>query len=228
MKKIANGRDLCNVCMSDFCKKHIVDVGTKSLMSRSREQILEHARIGGVASSKIPNSGRFNSERWSNMPESEQRAQVLKANKALHEKLNSDPDAKRKHFKKVHAQKGIGYISKGHKSLHAAISNMGFKTHIVIDSMEVDECNEDLRVIVEYNGDYWHCNPSKYDKDYYNKSIKMTAGQKWKKDIARNYILKKLGYKVIVVWESDWKINKDLIIEDIERACYEAGVKNKN
>ena len=33
--------------------------------------------------------------------------------------------------------------------------------------------------IVEINGDFWHCNPKIYDKNYYNKMINMTAEDKW-------------------------------------------------
>jgi hypothetical protein len=41
---------------------------------------------------------------------------------------------------------------------------------------------EDNNVIIEYNGDYWHCNPSKYKEDFYNDRINMTSKEKWEKD----------------------------------------------
>jgi hypothetical protein len=25
-----------------------------------------------------------------------------------------------------------------------------------------------LKLLIEYNGDYWHCNPNKYNSDYFN------------------------------------------------------------
>jgi len=59
------------------------------------------------------------------------------------------------------------------------------------------------KTVVECFGDYWHCNPGKYTSDFYNKSLHMTAEEKWEKDSARIKKLESLGYKVNVLWESD-------------------------
>lgn len=59
-----------------------------------------------------------------------------------------------------------------------------------------------LKLIVECYGDYWHCNPEIYSDTFYNKSLKMTAQEKWAKDGARLEVFNKLGYKTIVVWEN--------------------------
>ena len=56
--------------------------------------------------------------------------------------------------------------------------------------------------IIECHGDYWHCNPKKYSPDSYNKSLKMTAKEKWKKDQERLNQLKAAGYDVEIRWES--------------------------
>jgi hypothetical protein len=57
--------------------------------------------------------------------------------------------------------------------------------------------------IIECYGDYWHCNPKKYAPDYYNKSIKMTAQEKWNKDAERICQLTSYGYDVEIHWETD-------------------------
>ena len=31
----------------------------------------------------------------------------------------------------------------------------------------------DLNLIIEYFGDYWHCNPLKYDANYFNQKLKL-------------------------------------------------------
>ena len=49
----------------------------------------------------------------------------------------------------------------------------------------VDMLNDKAGVIVEYFGDYWHCNPAVYKKDFYNRSIKKTAAEKWSADESR-------------------------------------------
>jgi G:T-mismatch repair DNA endonuclease (very short patch repair protein) len=66
-----------------------------------------------------------------------------------------------------------------------------------------DYVNEDKKHIVEVYGDYWHCNPELFEADFYHPQLKMTAGDKWKKDANRKTELEKLGYTVTVVWECE-------------------------
>jgi len=58
--------------------------------------------------------------------------------------------------------------------------------------------------IIEYFGDYWHCNPNKYDANYYHQILKMTAQDVWDKDKLKIETLQKKGYDVKIVWEKDW------------------------
>jgi G:T-mismatch repair DNA endonuclease (very short patch repair protein) len=61
--------------------------------------------------------------------------------------------------------------------------------------------------IIEFNGDYWHMNPNKYKASYFNKSIQETAGEKWKIDNEKINLIKKEGYEVLIVWESEYHQN---------------------
>lgn len=70
--------------------------------------------------------------------------------------------------------------------------------------------------IIEFYGNYWHANPEKYAKDYevvfpYNK--RMTAEQVWNKDTNRINGLLELGYEVLIIWESDYKKDKQGTIQ---------------
>jgi len=223
-RKIYNNEHACTECVLKVSKKILSEAGKKALKAIPKEKRLENCSKAGKISATKPNSGRFTTERWNSMSPEEQRKQVNKANQALHKKLE-DPEEKKKHFEKIFKQKCIGYQSSGHHDLHDNIKNMGFDTHVNILGMEVDECNEDLKIVIEYNGDFWHCNPQKWKKDDYNSAIKMTAGEKWAKDIARKKILTKMGYSVIVVWESDWEANKEKYLNRIKN---EVGKKRKN
>lgn len=71
-----------------------------------------------------------------------------------------------------------------------------------------DFCLEDKKKIIEYNGDYWHCNPKIYVPTYYNSVTKMTAKQKWKKDKKKIDFAKQQGYDVLVIWEKEYNDNK--------------------
>lgn len=68
-------------------------------------------------------------------------------------------------------------------------------------------------LLIEYNGDYWHCNPKKYEANYYNKKKNKTAKEIWEYDKNKLYLAKKYGYNCIVIWETDYKKNKNIIKE---------------
>lgn len=67
--------------------------------------------------------------------------------------------------------------------------------------------------IIEFNGDYWHCNPSIYEAEYFNKSLQCTAKEKWEFDKWKNSLIESYGYEVIVIWESEWNENPKQIID---------------
>lgn len=70
--------------------------------------------------------------------------------------------------------------------------------------------------IIEFFGDYWHANPRKYkenDTIQTRKAGKITAAQIWESDKNRLAALKQQGYKVLVIWESDFKENKEREIQ---------------
>lgn len=226
--KISSGRNLCALCVKKEVTRLIVEAGTKALKGRSKEEIQKHAKIGGNASAKIENSGRFNSQRWESMSPEDQKKQVMRASDALQEKLNSNPEFKDSHWRKIFKQMKIGYVSKAHKELHENLEPLGFETHIVISGMQVDECNEKLKIVLEYNGDFWHCNPEKWTSDQYNKAIKMTAGEKWTADLNRKRVLTKLGYEVLVIWESEWIKDKEKCLDRIKNKINEITLKKTN
>lgn len=69
--------------------------------------------------------------------------------------------------------------------------------------------------IVEYNGDYWHCNPSKYkatDKVKRNNTL-VAVSEVWQKDKKKIETAENLGYTVMIVWEADFKKNRKEVIK---------------
>lgn len=58
-------------------------------------------------------------------------------------------------------------------------------------------------IIIEFFGDYWHCNPKIYNSDYYHKIMKITASQKWELDKKRiDSIINLTKASVLIFWES--------------------------
>lgn len=100
-----------------------------------------------------------------------------------------------------------------HKRIRAilCLGDLGFLSEQCIGPYRVDEFHRDKRVIVEINGDYVHANPKKYpyDTPISVNGLRYTARQKWEQDLHRANYLRKQGYLVLTVWESDdmenWK-----------------------
>ncbi len=63
---------------------------------------------------------------------------------------------------------------------------------------------------MEINGDFWHCNPIKYNESYIHPYIKKTASDIWLKDYNKKLNAEEYGYKVIYIWEDEIKKTKDL------------------
>ena len=48
--------------------------------------------------------------------------------------------------------------------------------------------------IIEFQGDYWHCNPKLYKGNFYNKVKQKTASEIWKYDKEKAECAKKYNY----------------------------------
>lgn len=68
--------------------------------------------------------------------------------------------------------------------------------------------------IIEFNGDYWHCNPKYYNKNYFHKFLQLTAEQIWEDNKIKIDSIIEEGYEVLIVWESDYNNNKEKTIQE--------------
>jgi len=114
-----------------------------------------------------------------------------------------------------------GSVSKGESLLFEQLVNQGIdcsKQHAILKNntgyyvYDIVYKNK----IIEYNGDFWHASPKKY-KEYDivklpNKTI--TAKEIWEKDLEKIKLAESQGYKVLVIWESDFKKNKEKVIKE--------------
>jgi len=70
-------------------------------------------------------------------------------------------------------------------------------------------------IIIEFYGDFWHANPSKYKE---NDIVKLPNNNKlankvWSEDKEKIDWLVKRGYNVMIVWESDYLKNKNEVVQ---------------
>jgi len=99
------------------------------------------------------------------------------------------------------------------------IKKMGYKINssYKVDTKICDIFIPELNLIIEYFGDYWHCNPNKYSADYINKKKNLTAKEIWDYDNSKLELIKSYGYNLEVIWESELKLNNDKLLNIIKK-----------
>lgn len=65
---------------------------------------------------------------------------------------------------------------------------------------------DDHDLVVEINGDFWHCNPKDYVGEYWHSIKEMNASEIWEYDKVKKEYALNLNKKYTVIWES--KINE--------------------
>lgn len=85
----------------------------------------------------------------------------------------------------------------------------------VKDKFLVDAFIPEYKIVIQFDGDYWHGNPRKYPV--------LTERQKKqvKRDRAQDAYLISCGYRVIRIWESDLKTDSDILRRCIDEVLQE-------
>jgi hypothetical protein len=96
----------------------------------------------------------------------------------------------------------INYCGKIYTALNKlgeyGVQNVDTKTYYFYDFVIPE-----LNICIEFNGDYWHANPAKYDAQFYNSQCEMYAHELWENDRIKLECIQKLrGFETYVVWES--------------------------
>jgi G:T-mismatch repair DNA endonuclease (very short patch repair protein) len=143
-----------------------------------------------------------------------------KSGRALKKKWNS---GEMEHVRQIMSEKlketrRLGKIkstitSKKEKEIIEHLNNLGYSSvqSYRVDTKVCDVYIPSLNLIIEYFGDYWHCNPLKYQSDYYNVKKGKYAWELWEYDTKKLELIKSYGYNLEVIWEKDLKNNNKLI-----------------
>lgn len=124
-----------------------------------------------------------------------------------------------------------GKISKPHKIISDFLKsqNIKHKNEIIfskfnniynkIYSPRADIVIEDIKLIIEINGDLWHANPKLFKKNDFIKTWggNQTAAEIWEKDRIKKAHMEDFGYKVYYIWQNDIQKNLDLVQKDLLR-----------
>lgn len=85
------------------------------------------------------------------------------------------------------------------------LDDLGFVPEQKVGAFRCDDVHHGKRIVVEVNGDYVHANPGRFKaRDVIVLEwAKYTAREKWAADAQRIAAIERLGWRVLVVWESD-------------------------
>lgn len=222
----------CKSCASKIkWRNHSIETKNKikqsqiNALTEWRKQNPERLReIGKIRRSKVKISGK---ELRTRQQES------IKNNPDLYEKYcqkrkqiaenfhKSMTDVDREiHYAKVFKNTGK---SKAEDDFFEILKNHGlfFNRNKVISGFIVDGVDDQKKIIVEFYGDSFHCNPQIYqDPNKYCSWLRRSVKQQWDRDRRRISALYKNGYSVIIVWEKDWKLDQSKQIRSIKDALY--------
>jgi len=214
-----------NQFCSDECRKTQNKLNAKERVAKSVEASIRNH--GGVHHMSLPEHKvkskkasllKYGNENFRNIPKSKKTrlARYGDENYTNPEKVK-ETCLKRYGVKNIFLHRksnGIG-ISKPQRKLYEMIKE---KYPEAVLEYQIPELNisadiyiPERNLIVEFFGDYWHCNPKKYDSTYWHKYIHQTASEIWERDEARKEKLKELGFEVEIVWESDFPNNLHVI-----------------
>jgi len=134
------------------------------------------------------------------------------------ETLNNKSPEEIARINRLKTTKGIT-VSKAEKEILSEIQkinpNILIKHQLTLFANNKKQYIYDLasgKKIIEYNGDFWHCNPKQYSAEYINPRTKVKALDKWAADQEKIKFAKGQGYEVLVVWESEFKENQEEVL----------------
>ncbi len=109
--------------------------------------------------------------------------------------------------------------SKKENEICKILKKMGYEieSSFKIETKICDVYIPKLNLIIEYFGDYWHCNPNKYIPEYFNKKKNQTAKEIWDYDYLKLELIKSYGYNLEVIWEDELKLNNNKLLNIINK-----------
>lgn len=205
-----NGTSMCKPCSLElqvgegnpfFGKKH-----TKKSLSK----ISENRKGKGVGGNNSMGNPKWRKKATENLKKKWDNGEMEHARKIMSDKL--------KETRRLGKIKST-VTSKKEKEIIKELKQLGYNPtqSYRVDSKICDIYIPSLNLIIEYFGDYWHCNPKKYDANYFNKKKNKFAWELWEYDKKKVELIRNYGYNLEVVWEKDLKDDSKLINLIIEK-----------
>jgi G:T-mismatch repair DNA endonuclease (very short patch repair protein) len=93
-------------------------------------------------------------------------------------------------------------------------------------NVQIGRYNVDFLVgstIIECYGDFWHCNPASWPTDRYNRSLHMTAADKWALDTKRQSVLQQQGFRFVMFWETQIREEPQAVEAELHQLLIRGG-----
>ena len=103
-------------------------------------------------------------------------------------------------------------ISNGEKEVYGFLTGKNIKVEQQFVLLGDKVWVYDFRVgnkLIEFNGDYYHCNPRKYASEFFVKKLNKSAKEIWEADENKKQAALEVGYEFHVIWEKDYNDNKE-------------------
>lgn len=71
-----------------------------------------------------------------------------------------------------------------------------------------------FKACIEFNGDYYHCNPKIYSENFIIRTG-ATSKEVWDSDAMKLNAIQSRGFKTLIIWESDFNANKTQSINEV-------------
>lgn len=108
---------------------------------------------------------------------------------------------------KMGCPKCSGSISKGETEWLDYLKVTERNNILIIGNKSVrpDGIDRKKKICYDYYGNYYHGDPKKYNPNDINKKVGKTFGKLYQETIKREKLIKSAGYKLITIWEDEWK-----------------------
>lgn len=81
--------------------------------------------------------------------------------------------------------------------------------HLIGGKFCVDAFVPSRQTVIQFDGDYWHFNPAKFDKPDARQEKRIRL------DVSQDAYMKACGYTVIRIWETDILKNSEIVKEQL-------------
>ncbi len=106
-----------------------------------------------------------------------------------------------------YSKKAIDWIESIEKIENIEIKHInpekGISEYFIPGAGKVDGYHEETNTVYEFHGDFWHGNPNIFDPEDINTFNGKTFDQLYRETLDRDNEIMKLGYTLIVKWETD-------------------------